>query len=179
MSSEGSSKCLPLPDSAEQGTDEGVFPEQARFVLEESLLTSPTLMPTPDVAALSMIGGYLARTVKENIDCDRCLLLLVKPPSYAPVDRLILHQDRGGAPVPIFDVSSCPLRLEEVYRPFWTVEEKKATEPPKASRQESRECAFRAGQAEMCQSWTPHSSADLGVHKVLPASPDKLCTFCQ
>lgn len=135
---------------AQQGIDEGSFPEQARLVLEESLLTTLSLLPTPDLAAPSMIGAYLARTVKDNIDCDRCLLLLVKA-SCAPVDHFILHQDRGGLLYPcttFLHVLYSLKFIEALFGSSW----KDAKEPLKASRQECRGCAFRTGQTEMCQS---------------------------
>ncbi|KAL3226641.1 hypothetical protein MRX96_024841 [Rhipicephalus microplus] len=43
-----------------------------------------------------MVGGYLARAVRENIECEECFVLLTKPSASTPSDSLIKHQDRGG-----------------------------------------------------------------------------------
>ncbi|KAL3234717.1 hypothetical protein MRX96_003364 [Rhipicephalus microplus] len=48
------------------------------------------------VAALAMVGGYLARAVRENIECEECFALLTKPSASTLSDSLIKHQDRGG-----------------------------------------------------------------------------------
>lgn len=53
-------------------------------------------MPTEDMAALSFVGGYIARAVAENIACDKCVALVQKPRGSCATDGLISHQDRGG-----------------------------------------------------------------------------------
>ncbi|KAH6939989.1 hypothetical protein HPB50_023869 [Hyalomma asiaticum] len=72
------------------------FPADARRELIERLNRDKPLLPTPDVAALAMVGGYLARAVRENIECEECFALLTKPNTSTPSDSLIKHQDRGG-----------------------------------------------------------------------------------
>ncbi|KAL3186923.1 hypothetical protein MRX96_004732 [Rhipicephalus microplus] len=72
------------------------FPADARRELIERLNRNKPLLPTPDVAALAMVGGYLARAVRENIECEECFALLTKPSASTPSDSLIKHQDRGG-----------------------------------------------------------------------------------
>ncbi|XP_075746495.1 uncharacterized protein LOC142803981 [Rhipicephalus microplus] len=72
------------------------FPADARRELIERLNRDKPLLPTPDVAASAMVGGYLARAVRENIECEECFALLTKPSASTPSDSLIKHQDRGG-----------------------------------------------------------------------------------
>ncbi|KAH7973404.1 hypothetical protein HPB49_000677 [Dermacentor silvarum] len=43
-----------------------------------------------------MVGGYLARAVRENFECVECYVLLTKPNASTPSDSLIKHQDLGG-----------------------------------------------------------------------------------
>ncbi|KAL1420594.1 hypothetical protein MTO96_023991 [Rhipicephalus appendiculatus] len=81
-------------NTREQTSDE--FPADARRELTEQLNRDRPLLPTPDVAALAMVGGYLARTVRENFECEECFALLTKPNASKPSDSLIKHQDRGG-----------------------------------------------------------------------------------
>ncbi|KAM7305842.1 uncharacterized protein ISCGN_015738 [Ixodes scapularis] len=72
------------------------FPREALTTLSENLNEDKALLPTPDRAALAMVGGYLARAIGERTSCEECLSLLTKPSSSAPSDALIKHQDRGG-----------------------------------------------------------------------------------
>ncbi|XP_040071853.1 uncharacterized protein LOC120844246 [Ixodes scapularis] len=74
----------------------GHFPREALTTLSENLNEDKALLPTPDIAALAMVGGYLARAIGERTSCEGCLSLLTKPSSSAPSDALIKHQDRGG-----------------------------------------------------------------------------------
>ncbi|XP_040076321.1 uncharacterized protein LOC115332258 [Ixodes scapularis] len=74
----------------------GHFPREALTMLSENLNEDKALLPTPDIAALAMVGGYLARAIGERTSCEECLSLLTKPSSSAPSDALIKHQDRGG-----------------------------------------------------------------------------------
>ncbi|KAL3175753.1 hypothetical protein MRX96_000941 [Rhipicephalus microplus] len=92
-SSSCSSSAL-LQRSARAAQNDGeAFPAETTTTLEER---GKTLLPTPDVAALAMVGGYIARTVHETISCDECFTLVTKPNTSAPSDALIKHQDRGG-----------------------------------------------------------------------------------
>ncbi|XP_077492721.1 uncharacterized protein LOC144103890 [Amblyomma americanum] len=72
-----------------------LFPQETRRLLGDLLKNPKSLLPTPDTAALSMLGGYLARVVQEKLDCSSCTAFLTRPASSAPSDSLI-HQDRGG-----------------------------------------------------------------------------------
>lgn len=72
------------------------FPREALAALSDNLSEDKALLPTPDIAALAMVGGYLARAIGEKTSCEECLSLLTKPNSSAPSDALIKHQDRGG-----------------------------------------------------------------------------------
>ncbi|KAH6946064.1 hypothetical protein HPB50_011401 [Hyalomma asiaticum] len=73
----------------------GQFPSEATKVLKELLSRDKALLLTPEAAALVMVGGYLARTVGENIACDECFSFITKPAPSASSDSLIQHQDRG------------------------------------------------------------------------------------
>ncbi|KAH8018264.1 hypothetical protein HPB51_000875 [Rhipicephalus microplus] len=42
------------------------------------------------------MGGYIARVVREHIDCDYCCPLTSKLPSSQPLQQFTRHQDRGG-----------------------------------------------------------------------------------
>ncbi|KAL1418789.1 hypothetical protein MTO96_025674 [Rhipicephalus appendiculatus] len=92
------STLLQQKNTREQTSDE--FPADARRELIEQLNRDRPLLPTPDVAALAMVGGYLARAVPENFECEECFALLTKPNASKPSDSLIKHQDRGGLPRP-------------------------------------------------------------------------------
>ncbi|KAH9384286.1 hypothetical protein HPB48_026279 [Haemaphysalis longicornis] len=73
------------------------FPREALTTLSENLSEGKELLPTPDIAALAMVGGYLARAIGERTSCEECLSLLAKPSSSGTSDALLIkHQDRGG-----------------------------------------------------------------------------------
>lgn len=72
------------------------FPEEAVVTLEQHLRSFRCSLPIPETAAIAMVGGYLARVVKEKVDCENCFLLTVKAASNAPCHGLIRHQDTGG-----------------------------------------------------------------------------------
>ncbi|XP_075534018.1 uncharacterized protein LOC142567728 [Dermacentor variabilis] len=74
----------------------GHFPAEATRLLEDRLKKPASLLPTVDMAAISMVGGYLARVIQEHVDCSSCISLVSKPSSASPSDSLIRHQDRGG-----------------------------------------------------------------------------------
>ncbi|KAH9368598.1 hypothetical protein HPB48_004051 [Haemaphysalis longicornis] len=61
-----SSALLQRPPGAAQNAG-AAFPAEATATLEEHLDRGKTLLPTPDVAALAMVGGYIARTIHETI----------------------------------------------------------------------------------------------------------------
>ncbi|XP_077534827.1 uncharacterized protein LOC144146771 [Haemaphysalis longicornis] len=72
------------------------FPREAltMLTLSENLSESKELLPTPDIAALAMVGGQLARAIGERTSCEECLSLLAKLTSSGTSDALIKHQDR-------------------------------------------------------------------------------------
>ncbi|XP_075538562.1 uncharacterized protein LOC142572968 [Dermacentor variabilis] len=72
------------------------FPAEATRLLGERLKKPDRLHPTVAMAAISMVGGYLARVVQEQIDCSNCISPVLKPSSASPSDSLIRHQDRRG-----------------------------------------------------------------------------------
>ncbi|KAH8031314.1 hypothetical protein HPB51_015470 [Rhipicephalus microplus] len=94
-SSSCSSSALILRSARAAQNDGEAFPAEATTTLEESLYRGKTLLPTPDVAALAMVGGYIARTVHETISCDECFTLVTKANTSAPSGALIRHQDRA------------------------------------------------------------------------------------
>ncbi|KAH8018240.1 hypothetical protein HPB51_000851 [Rhipicephalus microplus] len=59
--------------------------------------TSNIMAAEENVAALAMVGDYLARAVRENIKCEECFALLTKPSASTPSDSLIKHQDPGDS----------------------------------------------------------------------------------
>ncbi|KAH8028565.1 hypothetical protein HPB51_017691 [Rhipicephalus microplus] len=52
----------------------------------------------PDVAAVSLVAGYISCVVSKKADCECCvsLILKAKGSSTSATDGLISHQDRGG-----------------------------------------------------------------------------------
>lgn len=79
---------------AEQAAEH--FPREALIMLSDNLNEKKALLPKPDVAALAMAGGYMAKTTGERASCEECLSLLTKPSSSAPSDVLIEHHNWGG-----------------------------------------------------------------------------------
>ncbi|KAH6933187.1 hypothetical protein HPB50_012989 [Hyalomma asiaticum] len=71
------------------------FPSGAIKVIKELLSKDNALLSRPDVAALMMVGGYLAIKVDGNVACDECFSFVTKPAPSAPSNSLIQHQDRG------------------------------------------------------------------------------------
>ncbi|KAH7977170.1 hypothetical protein HPB51_026984 [Rhipicephalus microplus] len=69
----------------------------AQHVLQELCTSTKPCMPTPDIAAVSLIAGYISRVVSEKTDCERCVSLVLKKKgsSTSPTDGLISHKDRG------------------------------------------------------------------------------------
>ncbi|KAH7938556.1 hypothetical protein HPB49_025091 [Dermacentor silvarum] len=106
-------------NTREQCSEE--FPADARKELIERLNRDKPLLPTPDVATLAMVGGYLARAVRENFECVECFALLTKPNASTPSDSLIKHQDREG--FPILARESHSMRLNFLVEPGQPVSE--------------------------------------------------------
>lgn len=98
----------------------------------ESLDRGKTLLPTPDVAALAMVGGYIARTVHETISCDECFTLVTKPNTSAPSDALIRHQDRGGLLYPSTELVMVLNSLKN-YAEVFLARARKMNQPLKAA----------------------------------------------
>lgn len=122
-----------LQRSARAAQNDGeAFPAETTTTLEESLDRGKTLLPTPDVAALAMVGGYIARTVHETISCDECFTLVTKPNTSAPSDALIRHQDRGGLLYPSTELVMVLNSLKN-YAEVFLARARKMNQPLKAA----------------------------------------------
>lgn len=62
---------------------------------------------------MAMVGGYLARAVREKIECEECASFFTKPNASAPSDSLIKHQDRGGLVYPSAQLVAVLYALEK------------------------------------------------------------------
>lgn len=51
-------------------------------------------------ATVGIVGGYLVRTIEDNIECVDCQLLLGSPRTIAPSSAIINNLDRGGLRYP-------------------------------------------------------------------------------
>ncbi|XP_049522070.1 uncharacterized protein LOC125944788 [Dermacentor silvarum] len=135
MTADNSSCCssalLQRPAGAAQNAGEA-FPAEATMTLEEHLDRGKTLLPTPDVAALAMVGGYIARTIHETIFCDECFNLVTKPNASAPSDALIRHQDRGGLLYPSAELVMVLHSLKK-YVEVFLAKARKMNQPLKAA----------------------------------------------
>ncbi|KAH7953390.1 hypothetical protein HPB49_007639 [Dermacentor silvarum] len=100
--------------------------------LEEHLDRGKTLLPTPDVAALAMVGGYIARKIHETISCDECFTLVTKPNTSTPSDALIRHQDRGGLLYPSAELVMVLHSLKKYLKVF-LAKARKMKQPLKAA----------------------------------------------
>lgn len=100
--------------------------------LEEHLDRGKTLLPTPDVAALAMVGGYIARKIHETISCDECFTLVTKPNTSTPSDALIRHQDRGGLLYPSAELVMVLHSLKK-YLEVFLAKARKMKQPLKAA----------------------------------------------
>ncbi|KAK8768486.1 hypothetical protein V5799_015049, partial [Amblyomma americanum] len=126
MAAEGSGclSTLPQQKNTREGTSEE-FPADACRELTERLKRGQPLLPTRDVAALAMVGGYLARAVQENIDCEECV-------SKAKRLGALGLADKAPRPrwthLPIWTTFSGSLRIREIY--LRSSRKKKAHESP-------------------------------------------------
>ncbi|XP_064482764.1 uncharacterized protein LOC135395552 [Ornithodoros turicata] len=118
-----------LPHGALEEIVSSRFPQQACQALVRSLSNPQRRLATPDDAALSMVGGYLARCVKEKLDCDLCFAMLVRPQSCAPADRLIHHQDRGGLLYPSYSLMHVLFGLKDFIETFLSCRGRKLKSP--------------------------------------------------
>ncbi|KAH9368166.1 hypothetical protein HPB48_000822 [Haemaphysalis longicornis] len=91
------------------------FPKEALTTLSENLSEGKELLPTPDIAAIAMVGGYLARAIGERTSCEECLSLLTKPSSSRTSDTLIKHKERGGLPLPTWRAGTRSILPEKVH----------------------------------------------------------------
>ncbi|KAH8033744.1 hypothetical protein HPB51_015776 [Rhipicephalus microplus] len=62
--------------------------------------TVQAILPTLQVTTTVYMGGYIARVVREHIDCDYCCQLTSKSPSSQPLQQFTRQQDRGGLVYP-------------------------------------------------------------------------------
>ncbi|KAG0425515.1 hypothetical protein HPB47_027326 [Ixodes persulcatus] len=75
-----SSSCETLRLSANRraGQDKAnAFPKEAKAVLEADLTRTHYFLPTPELSAMFMVGGYFPRVVKEHANCSDCFLLVI------------------------------------------------------------------------------------------------------
>uniref|UniRef100_L7LXG9 Transposable element n=1 Tax=Rhipicephalus pulchellus TaxID=72859 RepID=L7LXG9_RHIPC len=68
----------------------------AQQALRELCMSTRSFLPTPDMAAIALVAGYISRVVSEKTVCDNCVSLVQKPKGDFGMDGLIAHQDRGG-----------------------------------------------------------------------------------
>ncbi|KAH6926681.1 hypothetical protein HPB50_021196 [Hyalomma asiaticum] len=70
----------------------------AQQLLRELCTSTKHFLPTPDMAAISIVAGYISRVVTEKIECGRCVSLVTKAKGSCTgaLDGLIAHQNRGG-----------------------------------------------------------------------------------
>lgn len=88
-----------LPAAARTPRDPSELPRGATAVLKRfKVKTVPAILPTLQVTATVYMGGYIARVVREHIDCDYCWQLTSKVPSSQPLQHFTRQQDRGGLP---------------------------------------------------------------------------------
>ncbi|KAH7961100.1 hypothetical protein HPB52_002467 [Rhipicephalus sanguineus] len=84
--------------SSTPSTSASAAVNSAQHLLHEFCTSSKPFLPTPDVAAVSLVAGYISRIVSKKTDYERCvsLVLKAKGSSTSATDGLISHQDRGG-----------------------------------------------------------------------------------
>ncbi|KAL1481378.1 hypothetical protein MTO96_034509 [Rhipicephalus appendiculatus] len=85
-------------DTSNTSTSASTAVTSAQHLLHELCTSSKPFLPTPDIAAVSLVAGYISRVVSEKTECERCvsLVLKAKGSSTSATDGLISHQDRGG-----------------------------------------------------------------------------------
>ncbi|KAH7953311.1 hypothetical protein HPB49_007026 [Dermacentor silvarum] len=52
--------------------------------------------PNLQVSTAVYVGGYIARVVREHVECQDCCSLMTKPLTGQPLQQFTRHQDRGG-----------------------------------------------------------------------------------
>ncbi|XP_070396043.1 uncharacterized protein [Dermacentor albipictus] len=72
------------------------LPKRAVNVLEDLRRPNVAKFATLQVSATVYVGGYIARVVKEHIECDSCSAIVTKPLTKQPLQMFTFHQDRGG-----------------------------------------------------------------------------------
>ncbi|KAH8028844.1 hypothetical protein HPB51_019933 [Rhipicephalus microplus] len=74
----------------------------AQHLLQELCTSTKLFKPTPDIAADSLNAGYTSRVLREKIDCECSvsLVLKTKESSTSATDGLVSHQDRRGLSYP-------------------------------------------------------------------------------
>uniref|UniRef100_A0A6G5AG52 Uncharacterized protein n=1 Tax=Rhipicephalus microplus TaxID=6941 RepID=A0A6G5AG52_RHIMP len=68
----------------------------AQQALRELCMLTSSFLPTPHMAAIALVAGYISRVVSEKTVCDSCISLVQNPEEDFGMDGLIAHQDRGG-----------------------------------------------------------------------------------
>lgn len=116
------------------------FPVEAKRLLKESLRKPTSFLPTVDMAAIAMAGGYLARAVQEKIDCSSCISLMAKPASSAPSNSASAPGQRRTA-LPLKRTCACAVCSDKVHG--GDCEQKESS--PKAITGKRRERCCRTG----------------------------------
>lgn len=71
--------------------------KEAALVLERlKVVVVRQHLPTLQLSATAHIGGYMARMVSEQIECDDCCTITTKAMSKEPLQKLTRYQDRRG-----------------------------------------------------------------------------------
>nr|XP_050022891.1 uncharacterized protein LOC126516841 [Dermacentor andersoni] len=104
-----------LPAAVRTRKEQSILPSAAIHILERfNVQTVPTSLPTLQVTATVYMGGYIARVVREHMECYNCGELTSKVPSSQPLQQLTKNQDRGG----LLDPSDELLYVLETLRMF-------------------------------------------------------------
>ncbi|KAH6926278.1 hypothetical protein HPB50_016221 [Hyalomma asiaticum] len=107
----GKPSSMPSTSAAASSKSAAATVNSAQQLLRELCTSTKPFLPTPDMAAISLVAGYISRVVTEKIECGRCVSLVTKAKgsSTGALDGLIAHQDRGGLcyPTPELDTRRC------------------------------------------------------------------------
>ncbi|KAL1414067.1 hypothetical protein MTO96_000974 [Rhipicephalus appendiculatus] len=85
-----------LPESTKASEGSAELPAVAVSVLKCLELPTIPKFPTLQLSAVVYVGGYIARVVREHMECESCCAVTSKPLTKQPLQQLTWHQDRGG-----------------------------------------------------------------------------------
>ncbi|KAH7978796.1 hypothetical protein HPB49_006774 [Dermacentor silvarum] len=93
----GISTALLRKTPAEQVQPRSEIAKTAMTVLERLNTTLlPLHLPSLQISATVYIGGYIARVIMEQMNCENCVALCTKPVTNQPLLTFTRSQDRGG-----------------------------------------------------------------------------------